>query len=59
MSGTKDAHELRKENLRDEQGAWKDRAPDGQLLIHDAITTQRRSPGSPPRSKLRNLYMQI
>jgi len=34
MNNTQDAHKLQKENLRDEQGAWKDRALDGQPKIH-------------------------
>ena len=34
----KDAHNLQKQNSRDKQGAWKDGASDGQLLIHDATT---------------------
>ena len=28
MNNTKGAHELQKENSRDEQGVWKDKAPD-------------------------------
>jgi len=34
MNSTKDAHELQKENSRDEQEAWRDRASDGLLIIH-------------------------
>jgi len=34
MNITNDAHELQQENLRDAQGAWKDRASDGLLEIH-------------------------
>jgi len=40
MNSTIDAHELQEENSRGEQRAWKDRAPNGQLLIHDATTAQ-------------------
>jgi len=36
MNNTEGAYELQKKNSRDEQGGWKDRAPNGQLLIHDA-----------------------
>jgi len=32
--------ELQKENSKDEQRAWKDRAPNGQLLIHDITAAQ-------------------
>ena len=52
-------HELQIKNSRDEQGAWKDRALDGQLLIHDATTAQLWSPGSLSRSKLQDLNMQV
>ena len=31
---SKDAYELQKENLGNEHGAWKDRAPDGLPMIH-------------------------
>ena len=34
MNGTKDAHESQRKNSRAEQGAWKDRASDGLLMIH-------------------------
>ena len=40
MNSTKDAQELQKKNSSNEQGAWKDRALDGQLLIHDITTVQ-------------------
>jgi len=30
----KGAHELQKENSRDEKGVWKDRASDGLPMIH-------------------------
>jgi len=40
MNSTKDAHKLKKENLRDEQEGWKDWASDGQLLFHDATAAQ-------------------
>jgi len=36
MNSTKGAHELQKENSRDEQGDWKDRASDWSLVIHNA-----------------------
>jgi len=32
--------ELQKENSKDEQRAWKDRAPNDQLLIHDITAAQ-------------------
>ena len=38
MNSTKGAHELQKENSRDEQGAWRDRASDGLLMIHTFAT---------------------
>jgi len=34
MNNTIDAHEFQKENLRDEQGAWKDWASDDLPMIH-------------------------
>ena len=34
MNNTKCAHELQEENLKDEQGAWKDRVLDGLPMIH-------------------------
>ena len=34
MNSIKGAHELQKENSRDEQGAWKDRALHGLSMIH-------------------------
>jgi len=34
MNSTKDAHELQEKNSGDEQGAWKDGAPDGLPKIH-------------------------
>jgi len=34
MNCTKGAHESQRENSRAEQGAWKDRASDGLLMIH-------------------------
>ena len=34
MNSTKGAHELQKENSRDEQGTWRDRASDGLPMIH-------------------------
>ena len=37
MNSTKGAHELQKENSRDEHGAWKDRALDGLPKIHASI----------------------
>ena len=40
MNNTNDAHELQEGNSSGKQAAWKDRAPDGQLLIHDAIAAQ-------------------
>jgi len=40
MNSTNDARELQEENLRGEQGSWKDRTPDGQLLIHNATAAQ-------------------
>ena len=52
MNSTKGAYELQKENSRDEQGAWNDRARDSQLLIHDATATPLWSQESPLRSNL-------
>ena len=34
MNSTKGAHELQKENLRDDQGGRKDRVSDGIPMIH-------------------------
>jgi len=34
MNSTNGAHELQQENSRVEQGAWKDNALDGLLMIH-------------------------
>ena len=34
INSTKDAHELQKKKSGDEQGAWKDGAPDGLPMIH-------------------------
>jgi len=34
MNNTKDTPELQKENLKNDQGAWKKRAPDGLSMIH-------------------------
>ena len=34
MNSTNGTHELQKENLRDQQGAGKDEASDGLLMIH-------------------------
>ena len=38
MNSIKGAHELHKENSRDEQGVWKDKVLDGLPMIH-AIAT--------------------
>ena len=54
-----DAHELQKENSRDEQGVWKDRALDGQLLIHDTTAAQLWSSRSPSWSNVQDLNMQV
>jgi len=59
MNNTNDAHELQEENSRGEQRTWKDRVPDGQLLVHDATFAQLCSPGSPPRFKLQDMNMQV
>jgi len=40
MNSTKYAHELQKKNLRGKQGAWKDMALNGQLLIQYATIAQ-------------------
>ena len=34
MNSTKGAHELQKENLRDEQGGWRDRISDDLPMLH-------------------------
>ena len=59
MNNTNDAHELQEANSRGEQRTWKDRVPDGQLLVHDITFAQLCSPGSPPRSNLQDLNMQV
>ena len=59
MKCTEGAQELQKKNSRDEQGAWKDRALDGQLLIHDATAAQFWSTRGPSRSNLQDLIMQV
>ena len=59
MNSTKDAHELQKENSRDEQGARKNRLQTGQPLVHDAIAAQLWPLGSPSLSNLQDLNMQI
>ena len=52
MNNIKSAHELQMKTREASRGAWKDKAPDGQLLFQYAIAAQFWSPGYPPRSKL-------
>jgi len=59
MNNTKYAHELQKKNSRHEQGVWKDKAFNGQLLIHDTTATQLWSSRSPSRSNVHDLNMQV
>ena len=40
MNSTKALTSYKRKNSRDKQGAWKDRAPDGELLTHDATDAQ-------------------
>ena len=59
MSSTKSANELQKENSRDEQGAWKDRASDGQRWSMLLLRIFNKQPWESTSSKLRDLDMQI
>jgi len=59
MNSTKSAHELEKNNSRDEQGAWKDRAPDWSANDHDVTAAQLWSTRSPTKFKLQDRDMQI
>ena len=40
MNGTKGAHELQKENSRDEQGIWKDKVSDWSTADHNTTAMQ-------------------
>ena len=45
MNSTKGAHEFKKKNSRDAQGAWKDRALDSLLGIHTTAAPLRSATG--------------
>ena len=51
MNSVKGAHELQKKVRETSKEAWNDKAPDSQLLIHDATVAQLWSPENPSRSK--------
>ena len=59
MSSTKDVYELQKENSGDEQGAWKDGAPDGSPMIHTSLRTFDQQPEESISFKLWDLNMQV
>ena len=59
MNSKKESHELQKENSRDEQRAWKDRASDGLPIIRAFSAIFDQQPGESTSSKLRNLDMRI
>ena len=59
MNSTKGAHELHKENSRDEQGALRDRSSDGLLMIHASAAPPDQQPGEFIDSKLQDLDMRI
>ena len=59
MNSTKDDHELQKKTRETSRGPGRIGLQTGQPLIHYATAAQLISTGSPPRSKLQDLNMQI